>query len=91
MFERQWARAMVNEAAADLRADYARREKGAVCDMLLPFLLDSEAPGTSYRELAASQGVSEASLRMEASRMRKRYGQILREKVAAIVDSPDDV
>ncbi len=90
VFEREWVRLLMDNAAATLRAEYVKKEKGELYDMLIPFLLGGD-PDLSYPALAQAQGVSEASLRMAASRMRKRYGELLRGKVLETVDSEEDV
>ena len=91
LFEIQWIRVVMREAAAELRLDYARRQKADVFDALLPFVLEDVAPSASYEDIAVEQQVSVTSLRMAVSRLRQRYGEILREKIARTVDSSEEV
>ena len=44
-----------------------------------------------YSALAAELGLSEAAARQAASRLRKRYREVLREEVASTLAEPDDV
>ncbi len=91
LFEKQWISVLLKETAAELRADYDRRCKGELCEVLMPFVMDDVSRPASYKDLAVERGVSAVSLRMAASRMRQRFGEILREKIAATVDSPEEV
>ncbi len=91
LFDLEWIRVVMKESETDLMREYVRNQKGTLCEQLLPFVVDQGRATTSIPELAIAKGVSEASLRMAASRMRKRYGEILREKIVATVESPDQV
>ncbi len=91
-FDRRWVLGIMAEAEASLCTEYARKGKEDAFEMLVPFLLeDRGSHGLTFQELAEMRGVSDASLRMAANRMRKRYGEILRERVAATVASPEDI
>ena len=90
LYERHWASVMLDLAQNALRQEYRDREKEELFDILLPFLAGSVG-GTSYGEVARSHGQTESSVKMAASRMRKRFGEILREIVAGTVDSPDEI
>jgi RNA polymerase sigma-70 factor (ECF subfamily) len=93
LFQQQWVRAIMRDAEAELGAEYTKKGKADTFEMLIPFLIEGRGGGTStsYQDLAEKHGASDASLRMAANRMRNRYGQLLREKVAATVDSPDEI
>ena len=92
MFDRQWVRTIMNEAEIDLRDECVRKGKADTFEMLIPFVLEDRGEaGVSYQELATQQGVSDGALRMAANRLRKRYGQLLREKVVATVEDMGDV
>ena len=48
----------------------------------------SEVP---FAAIAAELGMTEGAVKMAASRLRKRYGEILREEIASTVADPADV
>ncbi len=90
LYERQWASVLLDRAQVALRQEYAEREKEALFETLSPFLGGSVGV-ECYAEAAQRHGQTEAAVKMAASRMRKRYGEILRELVAETVDSPEAV
>ncbi len=44
----------------------------------------------SYAELAVRMGTSEGAVQQATQRLRKRYKVILRERIAATLDEPDE-
>jgi len=53
--------------------------------------LTSDGTRSSYAELALQMNSSEAALKMAVSRMRARYGALLREEVANTISPEGDV
>jgi len=90
IFERQWAATLLEQVLLQLRAEFAASNKEALFEALKIFLT-GEKQTTAYAELAARFGTTEAALKMAVSRMRHRYGEILREEIAKTVSSPDQV
>ena len=64
--------------------------KAALVAALLPSLTGgrSEVP---FASIAGGLGMTEGAVKMAASRLRKRYGEILREEIARTVADPADV
>lgn len=90
LFQRNWAENLLRRASETLRADYERSHKLHLYDAIKPYLLGSANPD-SYQEVADSLGISSGSLAVMVFRMRKRYGDILRQEIALTVDDPADV
>jgi hypothetical protein len=69
----------MREAELALRSEYAKKGKEDTFEMLIPFLIEGSGGGSrkSYQDLAELHGVTDASLRMAANRMRTRYGWII--------------
>jgi RNA polymerase sigma factor (sigma-70 family) len=88
VFERRWGltimqRAMERlEAAASSRPEQFERFKG--------YLTGAE-PALAYREAAAELGLSEGAVKTAVHRLRKEYGRILREEIAATIAEPGDL
>jgi RNA polymerase sigma-70 factor (ECF subfamily) len=80
-FNRQWALELLSQVFAELRTEWDARGKAAEFDCLEDILLD-EAPRGGYAAAAAQLGTTESALRMAASRLRHRFGQVLRETIA---------
>lgn len=87
---RQWALALLDDTLAALRAEYAASGKSRIFERLHP-LIAGEKTGTKYADMADELDLTEAALKVTVHRMRKRYRELLRERVAATVVSPDDV
>jgi len=90
IFERAWASAVVDRALARLANEVARAEGIERFDQLKAHLTGEDEPST-YRDLAAEWGVGESAVRVSVHRLRKRFGRLLREEVAATVADPADV
>jgi RNA polymerase sigma factor (sigma-70 family) len=90
LFDRRWATDLLDQALARLEAESIAAGKSALVSRLLAALTGGrgEAP---FAAIAAELGMTEGSVRMAASRLRKRYGEILREEIARTVADPADV
>jgi DNA-directed RNA polymerase specialized sigma24 family protein len=91
VYERQWADAVLSEAAARLEAKHrAGWMRGSrFFEPLRGYVL--EDVGGSYRDLAAQLETTEASLRVTLHRMRQAYLLCLREVIADTVDGAEAV
>lgn len=89
-FERSWALAMLERVMSLLESEYAGEEKARLFAAMQPYL-SGAAGQPGYAELGASLGMTEGAARVIMHRMRKRYGQLLREEIAATAATPEDV
>lgn len=89
-YEQQWAIALLGQIMERLKAEFDARRKGQLFDALKGFLIGDHA-GASYAEVAARLDMTEAAAKKTASRMRRRYRELLREEIAQSVASPDDI
>jgi RNA polymerase sigma-70 factor (ECF subfamily) len=90
IYERRWALALLEKVAFRLRQEYDRRGKLRLFDELKA-LLAGEDSTTSYREIAARLGITEGAVKVAVHRLRRSYGELLREEVLQTVKEPDDV
>ncbi len=88
-YERQWAFAVIEQAHARLRAQFEESGQLERHAVLAPYL--SGDGGLSYREAAERLGTTEAAVKMTVSRMRKRFGMILRELIAETVERSEEI
>jgi len=56
----------------------------------LRVFLTGNSPGTSYKELAARLGTTEAALKVAVHRLRRRFGVLLRKEIADTVAGPEE-
>ncbi len=90
IFERQWALALLGQVGARLREDYHTAGKGPLFDALQIYLSgDKGLP--PYREAAAQLGLSLDALKKAVERLRRRYGELLRQEIAHTVSDPGEV
>ncbi len=66
-----------------------RSGKGQQFHCLKEFIAGSA--DSSYAKAASDLGLSESAARMAASRMRKRYRELLRDEIAQTVSSQEDI
>ncbi len=83
-YDREWAFTVMERAMTSLRENYTARGKGALFDLLKPALAGAESL-QPYAVLGLSAGVSEAQIKLEVHRARRRLADVLRREVAATV------
>jgi RNA polymerase sigma-70 factor (ECF subfamily) len=90
LFEQQWATRLLEEVLGSLREEFMAAGKGPLFEQLKIFLT-GEKRSVSYAELAIRLQSTEPAIKMAVSRMRQRYGQLLRAEIAKTVSSPEEV
>jgi RNA polymerase sigma-70 factor (ECF subfamily) len=88
--DRRWALDLLERARSRLRAAYAGDDKArrfACLEQYLP----GEQPSTPQAEIAQTLGLTENAVKQEVHRMKKRFGELLRDEVAQTVAHPDEV
>jgi RNA polymerase sigma-70 factor (ECF subfamily) len=90
LFERRWALDLLDRAVGRLEAELAAAGQADRFARLLPCLTGGRGE-VPLATIAAALGITEAAAKMAASRLRRRYGAILREEIARTVADPADV
>ena len=90
LFERQWALALLDRVLGRLREEQNYKNQGAPFDRLSRYLTGDGDRG-SYSTLAIEQGISETAIRTAVHRLRRRYAELVRCEIAAIVADPNEV
>ena len=80
-YDKAWAFTLLERAMKNLRGSYARRGKGALFELIKDGLL-SAGELQQRAQISASAGVSEAQLRVELHRARRRLVEALQREVA---------
>jgi RNA polymerase sigma factor (sigma-70 family) len=89
-YEQQWAIALLGQIMERLESEFAQAGKARHFDELKGFIIGDHA-GSSYAQAAARLRLTEAAARQAATRMRRRYRELLREEIAHTVSGPDEV
>lgn len=90
IYERNWALRLIERAHTRLREEYAARGKAESFDQWEQFLPGAEPP-LSYALAAARLGIPEGTFKSEVFRLKKRYGDLIREEIAQTVSSPGEI
>jgi RNA polymerase sigma factor (sigma-70 family) len=90
VFEQQWAMTLLAQAVSRLREEFVSAGKETLFSEIKIFLTGDKR-AVSYAELASKLQTSEAALKMAVSRMKQRYGELLREEIGNTVSSPKEV
>jgi RNA polymerase sigma-70 factor (ECF subfamily) len=86
-FDRQWALTLLAAALGDLEAECQAAGDGRLFGQLKPMLAGAGEPAR-YAEIAAELGRSEDAVKQAAHRLRRRYGAILRLRIAQTIERP---
>lgn len=90
IFDRSWALTLLRRVLDQLGQEYDEAGKAATFEALRGVLAgDGEA--SSYAAVAARLGTTEGAARVAAHRLRRRYGELLRQEIAATVADPAQV
>lgn len=90
LFDQQWAITVVGQVVVKLREEHRADGKATQFESLKMFLT-GEKRSKNYAGLAAKLKTTEAALKMAVSRMRRRYGELLRTEIANTVSDPAEI
>ena len=90
MFDRNWVESLLERVRLRLAQDYASAKKAVLFELLEPHLTN-RGDAMSRNEICEKIGLSSAAFAMSLHRMRRRFGELLREEVAATVEKASDV
>ncbi len=88
-FERRWALEVIARALAALEQTESESGRDGAFSLLRTFL--TEDAETRYSDIGAQLGSSEAAVKVAVHRLRRRFGEKLRDEVAATVADPAEV
>jgi RNA polymerase sigma-70 factor (ECF subfamily) len=90
LYDRQWCLTLLAGVLDDLRDEYAAAGKERVFKRLKDFLTADEGAGT-HADAARDLGTTAAAVKVAVHRLRRRYREGLRRRVADTVESTQDV
>jgi RNA polymerase sigma-70 factor (ECF subfamily) len=90
LYERQWCLTLLAGVLDDLREVYAAAANERVFDRLKGFLTSNESAG-SYAQAGRDLDMSEGAVKVAVHRLRARYREALRRRVADTVESHQQV
>jgi RNA polymerase sigma-70 factor (ECF subfamily) len=90
VFEHRWAMTVLDAVMRALREEFRAAGKEHEFETLKT-VLDAPRDGIGYAELAQVLGTSEGAARVAAHRLRKRFRELFRQKVADTVATKEEV
>jgi RNA polymerase sigma-70 factor (ECF subfamily) len=90
LFERRWASALLDQVMTRLQREHVLSGRGDLFAMLRG-QLSGDKGQVGYAQLGASCGMGEGAVKVAVHRLRKRYGQLLREAIAPLVSSVEEI
>lgn len=90
IFERKWAMVLMSEVLRRLAQEQEHEGKAEIFKALEPGLTGASETGW-LAEVAARLKISDGSARTLLHRLRKRYGELLREEIGRTLANPTDV
>ena len=90
VFEKQWAMTVLERALSFLREEFAVAGKLKEFERLKVYLT-GEKPADPYKQVAEDLLMTEPAVRVTVHRMRRRFGQLLREEIGHTVATPQEI
>jgi len=90
VFDQRWALTLFQKALTRLHQEFAAEGKAQQFDQLKGFLSGVPAEG-AYASAAADLGLKGGAVAVAVHRLRRRYGELVREEIAQTVASPAEV
>jgi RNA polymerase sigma-70 factor (ECF subfamily) len=90
LFDRRWAETLIEQVMKQLEAECKSVGQFARFEVLRDFV-QGDASDLSYAEAGARLGLSESAVTSAIHRMRARFRELLRSRVADTVEHPDEV
>lgn len=88
LFDREWVRALLEQALGQLRSDREARDRSLDYRLFVRFeLAESGEARPTYRELASLEGVSETTVTNRLAVARREFRRILLERLRALTGS----
>ncbi len=89
LFDRAWALALLEDVLERLSREYRDAGRGGWFERLRVVLAEGRG-SVPYAEVARELGTTEGAVQQAVSRLRKRYRALLRERIAATLETADE-
>jgi RNA polymerase sigma factor (sigma-70 family) len=91
LFERRWALTLLDQTMEELKREYVNSGRSQQFEALHPLITGASDSSATYAEVADRLNLNENAARQAVFRMRTRFGDLLRARVALTVASPQDL
>jgi DNA-directed RNA polymerase specialized sigma24 family protein len=90
LFDRRWALTLLERVTNQLEKECVAGQKRDLFEKLKDYLT-GEPAGKSYSEIATELNMSEGAIKVSVHRLRRRFGELVREQVERTVATPDEI
>ena len=90
LYDQEWAIALLSQILDRLQTESEQAGKAEQFSELKGFIIGDHS-GTTYAQVAEKLDMTEAAAKQAASRMRKRYRELLREEIGQTVSGPHEI
>lgn len=90
VFLRHWGLTVLERVMRSLEVEMRRRGRAEELEVLKDFLAGSDG-GLRYKDAAARLDTTEGAIKVRVHRLRRRFGELLRDEIAEVVSSPGEV
>jgi RNA polymerase sigma factor (sigma-70 family) len=90
LFERKWALTVLERTLGRLGEEWNEGQRAQRFEALRTHL-SGDAPAASYRDVGETLGMSEDAVKITVHRLRRRFGELLRDEIADTVREPGEV
>jgi len=90
LFNRRWALMLLERVMNRLRNECIAARKGELFEVLKEYLA-GDRPGKSYPQIAEELGMTEGAVKVTVHRLRRRFGELIREQIGQTVARPEEV
>ena len=90
IFDREWALTLIGRVMKQLQKECEAARKGDLFERLKG-TLTGECGDKSYQEIASELKMTEGAIKVSAHRLRRRFGELLREQIQRTVANPAEI
>ncbi len=90
IYQRQWARTLLDRVRNELRSEFVARGKGHQFDRLEKFIAGKN-DGETLVSAAAQLDMTEVAVKVALHRMRQRFGELLRAEIQQTVATSEEI
>ena len=90
LYERRWAMTLLEQTMEEISDEFARANKAREFGLMKEWLAAAQGE-IPYAQVAAQLGTTEGAARVAVHRLRKRFRELFRQRIAQTVAEPDDV
>jgi RNA polymerase sigma factor (sigma-70 family) len=90
LFDREWALTLLDRVMKQLEKECVTARKGELFYRLKEYLT-GDGGGPPYQEIATELSMTEGAVKVAVHRLRRRFGELVREQIERTVENPADI